>query len=91
MIVYNKHVPVDTENVFEAMGVKFMLSPEVKEYNVSNQAYYKEDGTLNDFTNEAFMTMIRVVASLKEGFFFYNQKDEKIDLKMIQVLGVSEL
>lgn len=85
MILYDKHVPVDTDNVFEAMGIKFRLSPEIKEYHVSNKAFYKSDGSLNDFTNESFMTMIRVVLTI-EGFMFFNQKGDAISKYLVKEL-----
>lgn len=85
MILYDKHVPVDTENVFEALGMKFKLSPELKEYHVSNKAFYKQDGTLNDFTNESFMTMVRVVLSM-DGFMFFNQKGDAINSLFVKEL-----
>lgn len=85
MILYDKHVPVDTDNVFEVLGMKFKLSPELKEYHVSNKAFYKQDGTLNDFTNESFMTMVRVVLSM-DGFMFFNQKGDAINSLFVKEL-----
>ncbi|MCR4362172.1 hypothetical protein JDW21_18655 [Bacillus subtilis] len=71
---------VDTENEFDFMGKRFVISESVEEYKVHNKA-----GTIEDYTNEAYMEEVMAVLDNEGKLTFFNQNYDLIDGKNIKV------
>lgn len=71
---------VDTENEFNFMNEIFVIDQKVKEYVVYNKA-----GSVDDYTNEAYMEQILVVIDNENRLNFYNQNYDHIDPDLIRV------
>jgi hypothetical protein len=69
---------VNTDNVFTFKGSKFIISDKVEEYKVYNKA-----GTVEDYTNEAYMEEILVVIDYTDEMKFYNQNYDLVDARLI--------
>ena len=71
---------VNTDNEFTFMNQTFIINESVEEYKVHNKA-----GTVEDYTNEAYMEEI-LVAIDKEGILkFYNQNYDVVESKLVGV------
>lgn len=70
---------VNTENEFTFMGKTFVISEDVEEYKVHNKA-----GTVEDYTNEAYMEEILIAIDSDNKLRFYNQNYDEIDPKYIK-------
>ena len=75
---------VNTDNEFKFMDGVFKISEDVTEYKV-----YKKAGTVEDFTNEAFMEEILVVVDENDTLKFYNQNFDHINNEDIKTLKKS--
>lgn len=71
---------VNTNNEFKFMEETFIIDESVEEYRVHNKA-----GTVEDFTNEAYMEEILVVVDRDNKLKFYNQNYDYIDERFIRV------
>lgn len=71
---------VDTENEFKFMNQVFHIKEEVEAYKVFHKA-----GTVEEFTNEAYMDSILVVLNTKDQLSFYNQNYDEVESKYIEV------
>lgn len=71
---------VNTENEFTFMNELFVINESVEEYKVHNKA-----GTVEDYTNEAYMEEILVVIDKKDTLKFYNQNYDLIDSRLVVV------
>ena len=71
---------VDTENEFKFMNQAFVIADSVEEYKVHNKA-----GTVEDYTNEAYMEEVLVVLNNDNSLTFFNQNYDLIESKFIKV------
>ncbi|AYP68238.1 hypothetical protein PQE75_gp106 [Bacillus phage vB_BcoS-136] len=71
---------VNTENEFIFMGKVFVIADSVDEYKVHNKA-----GTVEDYTNEAYMEEILVSIGNDSKLNFYNQNYDIIDRTKVTV------
>jgi hypothetical protein len=71
---------VNTENEFEFMNQIFVIADSVEEYKVHNKA-----GTVEDYTNEAYMEEILVVVDNENKLLFFNQNYDLVDNKLVKV------
>lgn len=71
---------VDTENEFNFMNQTYVISQSVEEYKVYNKA-----GTVDDYTNEAYMEEILVIVNLDNEMLFYNQNYGLIEKRLVRV------
>ncbi|GIN25567.1 hypothetical protein FDF40_04595 [Clostridium sporogenes] len=71
---------VNTDNEFRFMDKIFTISNKVEEYKVHNKA-----GTIDDYTNEAYMEEILVSIDDDGRLHFYNQNYDLIDNKFVKV------
>lgn len=71
---------VDTENEFKFMNQTFVIADSVEEYKVHNKA-----GTVEDYTNEAYMEEVLVVLNNDNSLTFFNQNYDLIESKFIKV------
>lgn len=72
---------VNTENEFKFNGNTYVIHQSVKEYIVHNKA-----GTVEDYTNEAYMEDIFVVVDNENKLKFYNQNYELVESKNVKVI-----
>jgi hypothetical protein len=70
---------VNTENEFYFMDTKLIIDNSVEEYKVHNKA-----GSVEDYTNEAYMEEILVVIDNTNTVTFYNQNYDLIDSVLIK-------
>jgi hypothetical protein len=68
---------VNTENEFSIDGRTFMISQDVAQYAVTNKAVCV-DSKWNDWTNDAQMDKILVIALFDGRFEFYDENIEEI-------------
>lgn len=71
---------VDTENEFKFNGRTLVIHQSVEEYKVHNKA-----GTVEDYTNEAYMEEILVVVDIEDRHQFYNQNYKQVENRLIKV------
>ncbi|MDS7057023.1 hypothetical protein NXG04_06880 [Klebsiella pneumoniae] len=71
---------VNTNNEFTFMNLKFVISESVEEYKVYNKA-----GTVEDYTNEAYMEQVLVVVSKNGDLKFYNQNYDYIEPQYVSI------
>ncbi|GIN66355.1 hypothetical protein J41TS2_17760 [Bacillus sonorensis] len=71
---------VNTDNEFKFMDQIFIISNKVEEYKVHNKA-----GTIEDYTNEAYMEEILVTIDNDDRLKFFNQNYDLIERKFIIV------
>lgn len=69
---------VDTENQFQFDKTSFKIDESVEQYAVHNKAV-KVGSKWNDWTNDAQMDKILVIALSDGGFEFYDEKVEEIN------------
>lgn len=71
---------VNTDNEFKFMSLTLFIDESVEDYKVYNKA-----GTVEDYTNEAYMEEI-LVAHSEDGILkFYNQNYDEVESKLIKV------
>lgn len=70
---------VNTENEFNFINQKFVIDQSVEQYKVHNKS-----GTVEDFTNEAYMEQILVVVNT-DGIAYYDQNYDLVENNKIQV------
>lgn len=71
---------VNTDNEFTFMGETFVIHDSVEEYKVHNKA-----GTVEDYTNEAYMEDILVAIDYNNSVYFYNQNYDMLEAGTISV------
>lgn len=71
---------VNTDNEFMFMGNTFIINNNVEEYKVHNKA-----GTVEDFTNEAYMDEILISIDNNNSLKFYNQNYDEVDSTLIKI------
>lgn len=76
----NQWCYVNTENEFTFLNKTFVIDEKVEEYKVHNKA-----GTVEDYTNEAYMEEILVVMDKQDSLKFYNQNYDLLDSRLIVV------
>jgi hypothetical protein len=80
---------VDTDNVFNYQNVTYVINESVKQYTVLNKPKRNIDGSFNNWTNEASMSMILCVDTGEELRFFDENllelQNESIKLSKKQV------
>ncbi|MER2009359.1 MAG: hypothetical protein ABS939_18060 [Psychrobacillus sp.] len=69
---------VNTDNKFTFMNQVFTINEEVEDYKVYNKA-----GSVEDYTNEAYMEEILVVIDKENILKFYNQNYDLIDDRLV--------
>ena len=69
---------VNTDNEFTFMSQIFVIDQSVEEYKVHNKA-----GTVEDYTNEAYMEDILAVIDKDNNLKFYNQNYDLIDGRLV--------
>lgn len=70
---------VNTENEFVFMGSVFVID-DIEDYKVYNKA-----GTIEDYTNEAYMEEILAIIDKNNLLKFYNQNYDPIETNYIKV------
>lgn len=70
---------VNTENEFIFMNQVFIIDERVPEYKVHNKA-----GTIEDYTNEAYMEEVLVVLNCNNELTYYNQNYDLLEAKYIK-------
>ncbi|UUV46681.1 hypothetical protein [Bacillus phage vB_BanS-Thrax4] len=71
---------VNTDNEFTFMNLKLVISESVDEYKVYNKA-----GTVDEYTNEAYMEQVLVVVAKTGDLKFYNQNYDYIEPQFINI------
>lgn len=71
---------VNTDNEFKFLNQTFVINESVEEYKVHNKA-----GSVEDYTNEAYMEEILVVIGNENNLKFYNQNYDLIDDRLVGV------
>lgn len=71
---------VDINNEFTFMNLKLVISESVEEYKVYNKA-----GTMEDYTNEAYMEQVLVVVTESGDLKFYNQNYDFIEPQYVNI------
>lgn len=71
---------VNTENEFTFVNQTFVISEEVGDYKV-----YQKAGTVDDYTNEAYMDSVLVAINSLNSLSFYNQNYDEIENSLVQV------
>lgn len=71
---------VNTDNEFNFMNQTFVINQSVEEYKVHNKA-----GSVEDYTNEAYMEEILVVINNENKLSFFNQNYDLVDSKLVKV------
>ncbi|UGO51204.1 hypothetical protein PQE72_gp026 [Bacillus phage vB_BanS_Skywalker] len=71
---------VNTENEFTFMNLKLVIHDSVEEYKVYNKA-----GTVEEYTNEAYMEQVLVVVSKTGDLKFYNQNYDYIEPQYVNI------
>lgn len=70
---------VNTDNEFTYRGVILVIDERVEEYKVYNKA-----GTVEEYTNEAYMEEILAVTDRSNEVKFYNQNYDLIDSRLVR-------
>jgi hypothetical protein len=73
---------VNTDNEFTFMNQTFVIDENVEDYKVYNKA-----GTVEDYTNEAYMEDILVVIDNEGILKFYNQNYDEVDSNLVEVIA----
>ena len=71
---------VNTENEFTFMNETFLIDNSVEEYKLHNKA-----GSVDNYTNEAYMEEILIAKSEDNGLRFYNQNYDEIDNRLVRI------
>lgn len=71
---------VNTDNEFVFMGQVFKIDESLDEYKVHNKA-----GTVEDFTNEAYMEEVLISLGEDNHLRFYNQNYEEINSELVKI------
>lgn len=71
---------VNTENEFNFMNQTFVIAESVEEYKVHNKA-----GTVEDYTNEAYMEEILVVMDKENKLSYFNQNYDLIENRLVTI------
>jgi TRAP-type uncharacterized transport system substrate-binding protein len=78
--IISKWCYVNIDNEFLFMDKTFVISEKVEDYKVHNKA-----GTLEDYTNEAYMETVLAVIDKENKLSFYSQNYERLEDKLIKV------
>lgn len=70
---------VNTDNEFNFMNNTYIIDNSVEEYKVHNKA-----GTIEDYTNEAYMEEILAVVDFENNLKFYNQNYDEVELVSVK-------
>lgn len=73
-------VYVNTENELTYKGLEFIIDQSVEEYKVHNKS-----GTVEDYTNEAYMEQVLVVVDKTGRLKFYNQNYDYIEPQYVSI------
>lgn len=73
---------VNTDNEFTFMDKVFVINEDVEEYKVHNKA-----GSVEDYTNEAYMEEILVSVNNDNQIRFYNQNYDLVDGRFVKIKG----
>lgn len=71
---------VNTDNEFKFMNQIFVIDESIEEYKVHNKA-----GTVEDYTNEAYMDEILVALMSDNNLKFYNQNYDEVEKVLVRI------
>lgn len=78
--IVSKWCYVNTDNEFTFMNETFVIADSVEEYKVHNKA-----GTVEDYTNEAYMEEILIVIDGENKLSYFNQNYDLIEKRLVTV------
>lgn len=81
---------VDTDNRFVFEDYLFEISNDVNQYSVENKPIIQNGKIINDYTNYAHMSNVKVVMDSGESIKFYDEDENLIDQDKITVIYSEE-
>lgn len=85
-IKFIKICVVDTDNRFKFLNHIFEIDQSVEAYKVHNKAVYQGNKIINEYTNYAKMSKIKVVMEQNKPIVFYDEDGFELDSANITIV-----